>query len=483
MPTLLAIDDEPGILYLYQQAFEGSGVRLLTAGTAAEGLAQLARERPDVVLLDIDLPDQSGLEAFRRLQALDAKVPVIFVTGHGTTSTAIRAMSLGAYEYLLKPVRLDELKRVVGQAFEVSRLMRTPAVVPEKGEPGDADTSDVLVGRCPAMQDVYKAIGRVAPQDVTVLILGESGTGKELVARALYHYSRREKGPFLAVNCAALPDTLLESELFGHEKGSFTGADRQRIGKFEQCKGGTLFLDEIGDMTPLTQAKVLRVLQEQQFERVGGSETVRADVRVIAATNRNLEELVRAGRFRGDLYYRLNVFTIRLPALRERLSDLPLLVSHFLRRFGRELGKHVHSAAPEALDLLRRYPWPGNVRELQSVLKQALLQTAGPVLLADFLPATVRAGTPPEPARTAAGDSDLERFIQQRLEAGTQDLYAEWQAVTDRQLLGHVLRHTDGNLSAAAKILGINRLTLRSKIRALGIDVRRPSGDADEPAT
>ena len=242
------------------------------------------------------------------------------------------------------------------------------------------------------MQEVYKAIGRVAPQDVTVLILGESGTGKELVARAIYHYSKRAPGPFLAINCAAIPENLLESELFGHEKGAFTGADRKRIGKFEQASGGTLFLDEIGDMTPLTQTKILRVLQGQEFERVGGNEPIRADVRVVAATNRDLEKMVAEGTFRGDLYYRLNVYTIRLPPLRERGDDLPLLAEHFVRRFGRELGKDVRGVSPEAMELLRRYPWPGNVRELQSVVKQALLGTTGPVVLPEFLPAAVRRG-------------------------------------------------------------------------------------------
>ena len=283
--------------------------------------------------------------------------------------------------------------------------MRVPAVIPEGGEA--KEDADALLGRCPAMQEVYKAIGRVAPQDVTVLILGESGTGKELVARAIYHYSSRAKGPFLAINCAAIPETLLESELFGHEKGAFTGADRKRIGKFEQCHGGTLFLDEIGDMTPLTQTKILRVLQEQEFERVGGNEPIKADVRVIAATNRDLEKMVAEGTFRGDLYYRLNVFTIKLPPLRERGDDLPLLAEHFVRRFGRELKKDVRGIAPEAMELLRRYPWPGNVRELQSVIKQALLQATGPVLLPEFLPAAVRgqgkgAGGPDDRRSTSA---------------------------------------------------------------------------------
>ena len=261
-------------------------------------------------------------------------------------------MKLGAFDYLLKPLELAHLRELVARACDISRLMRVPAVTED--EPIQ-EPADVLVGRCPAMQDVYKAIGRVAPQDVTVLIRGESGTGKELVARAIYHHSRRAAAPFLAVNCAAIPETLLESELFGHEKGAFTGAERKRIGKFEQCSGGTLFLDEIGDMTPLTQTKILRVLQDQQFERVGGNETIQTDVRIIAPPIMIWSSSVAAGRFRSDLYYRLSVFPIMLPPLRERGDDLPLLVEHFLKRLGPELGKEVQEIAPETLDVLRQY--------------------------------------------------------------------------------------------------------------------------------
>src|SRR4051794_14781452 len=388
MPTLLVVDDEPSILYFFRQAFAQPEVTLLTASSAAEGLEAVARDRPDVVILDINLPDASGLETFRRIHRIDPKVPVIFITGHGTMATAIEAMRLGAYEYLLKPLELDHLTDLVDRAFEISRLMRVPPTIPEAD--GAEGTADVMIGRCPAMQEVYKAIGRVAPQDVTVLVLGESGTGKELVARAVYHYSKRARGPFLAINCAAIPENLLESELFGHEKGAFTGADRKRIGKFERASGGTLFLDEIGDMTPLTQTKILRVLQGQEFERVGGNEPIKADVRVVAATNRDLEKMVAEGTFRGDLYYRLNVYAIRLPPLRERGVDLPLLAEHFVRRFSRELKKDVRGIAPEAMELLQSYRWPGNVRELQSVIKQALLQTTGPVVLPEFLPAVLR---------------------------------------------------------------------------------------------
>jgi two-component system nitrogen regulation response regulator GlnG len=354
--------------------------------------------------------------------------------------------------------------------------MHVPVVVAED-EPA-TESSDVLVGRCPAMQTVYKAIGRVASQDVTVLILGESGTGKELVARAIYRHSRRASGPFLAINCAAIPESLLESELFGHEKGAFTGADRKRIGKFEQCSGGTLFLDEIGDMTPLTQTKLLRVLQEQRFERVGGNETISTDVRILAATNHDLERIVDQGRFRSDLYYRLGVFTIRLPPLRERTDDMPLLVEHFLKRFSRELGKEVQRASPETLAILGQYSWPGNLRELQSVLKQALLQTTGPVLVPDFLPPLGGAADKKETDAESLFP-DWDRFISERLQAASQDLYAEALGQMERRVITRVLEHTGGNQLQAAKILGITRGSLRTKIRALGIIIERSVSSED----
>jgi two-component system nitrogen regulation response regulator GlnG len=332
------------------------------------------------------------------------------------------------------------------------------------------------------MQEVYKAIGRVADQDVTVLIRGESGTGKELVARAIYQHSRRAQGPFLAINCAAIPEHLLESELFGHEKGTFTGADRQRIGKFEQCSGGTLFLDEVGDMSTLTQSKILRVLQEQQFERLGSNETIQTNIRLLAATNQDLEDLVKTGQFRQDLYYRLSVFSIALPPLRERGDDLPLLVQHYLHRFNRELGKSVATLAPDALALLRRYGWPGNVRELQSVLKQSLLQATGSLLLPEFLPAYLRkklsngeVGTP-EREET----SHLRQFIDEQLVAGAEDLYAQTLQRMERLLLTRVLQHTGGNLRQSARLLGITRGSLRNKLRELGITIGRTVEGGDE---
>src|SRR5207302_618760 len=276
-----------------------------------------------------------------------------------------------------KPLDPHQLRRVVGEALEVARRMREPAMVAETA--ADLDVDGAIVGACPAMREVYKAIGRVAAQNVPVLITGESGTGKELVARAIYQHGPRAKAPFLALNCAAIPEQLLESELFGHERGAFTGADRRRIGKFEQVSGGTLFLDEIGDMPLASQAKILRLLQEQSFERVGGNETVRTDVRLIAATHRDLTAESAEGKFRPDLYYRLGVFTIHLPPLRERGEDLPMLAQHYLHRFSRELGREVRELAPEALQRLQGHRWPGNIRELQSVLKQALLRASGRV--------------------------------------------------------------------------------------------------------
>jgi two-component system nitrogen regulation response regulator GlnG len=329
------------------------------------------------------------------------------------------------------------------------------------------------------MREVYKAIGRVAAQNVPVLITGASGTGKELVARAIYQHGPRAKAPFLALNCAAIPEQLLESELFGHEKGAFTGADRRRIGKFEQGNGGTIFLDEIGDMPLALQAKMLRLLQEQSFERVGGNETVQTDVRVIAATHHDLKTDAAEGKFRPDLYYRLGVFTIHLPSLRERGEDLPLLVRYYLRRFGRELGREVQEVAPEALERLRSYSWPGNIRELQSVLKQALLQASGTMLLPAFLPDL--SGRPREahPAAPAGADVGLEAFIRQRLRPDAQDLYADTHHQVDRVLLPRVLEYTGGNQRQAARLLGIARQTLRQKLRDLGLHITQ-SVDADE---
>src|SRR6201997_466747 len=342
MASLLLIDDHPGLLPdQVSHVFPAPTHRVAIAHTGAEGLQRVAEVRPDVILLDLRLPDQSGLDVLRQLRQIDARIPVVLVTVVRSADAAIEAMRQGAYDYLLKPMDLQKLDRVIGEALKVARLMREPAVI-ARTPPDDDPPGEAIVGSCPAMQEVYKAIGRVADRTFPVLITGESGTGKELVARAIYQHGPRAKAPFLALNCAAIPETLLESELFGHEQGAFTGAERRRIGRFEQISGGTLFLDEIGDMPLALQAKILRVLQDQQFQRVGGSETITTDVRIIAATHRNLEADIATERFRGDLYYRLNGFAIELPPLRERSEDLPLLVDHIIRRFSRELNKEVH---------------------------------------------------------------------------------------------------------------------------------------------
>jgi nitrogen regulation protein NR(I) len=471
MARLLLVDDDPAlILDQIEHVFAPQGVEISVAGTGHEGLRQFDELRPDVVLLDVRLPDLSGLEVYHQIHGKDARTPVVFITATTTAETAIEAVKQGAFDYLFKPVDLKQLTHVVGQALELGRLMRVPAVVAET--PPEDGEGDAIIGRCPAMREVYKAIGRIADQSVIVLITGESGTGKELVARAIYQHGSRAKAPFLAINCAAIPENLLESELFGHEKGAFTGADRRRIGKFEQCNGGTIFLDEIGDMPLATQGKMLRLLQDQTFERVGGNETIHTDVRLIAATNRDLKAMADEGRFRPDLYYRLSVFTIALPPLRERGEDLPMLVGHYVRRFNRELGRDVREVSPEALALLAAYSWPGNVRELQSVLKQALLQASGSVLVPAFLPDLLTHGRDDStPLRDADGQLDFAAFIRQQLEAGSNELYGQSHEKLDRLLLPLVLEFTGGNQHQAARVLGIARQTLRQKLRDLGLSI------------
>jgi two-component system nitrogen regulation response regulator GlnG len=347
--------------------------------------------------------------------------------------------------------------------------MNTPAVVPAL-EPGDR-----IVGHGPAIQEMSKSIGRLAPQDVNVLILGESGAGKELVARALYQHGRRSDRPFLAVNCAALPEALFESELFGHEQGAFTGATRRRIGMFEQAHDGTLFLDEVGDISPAGQAKLLRVLQEHQFQRVGGDQALISRARVLAATNKDLQAEVTAGRFRADLFYRLKVVTILVPALRERREDIPDLVNHFLLRFNRELGLNVSAVSPEAMERLRGHSWPGNVRELMSALKQAMLSASGPVLTPESLPPEVRQASP-----LPAEGSELESLVARALRESPGRAYDAAVEEVERLLLSRALEQTGGHQAKASELLGINRTTLRAKLRQLGLSVGRVVTDEGE---
>jgi len=473
MPNLLVVDDEPNVLYSLEKSLQSDTLDVFTARTARQGIEMVQERQPDAVLLDVRLADMSGLEAFDRIRQIDPRLPVIIITAFASTETAIEAMKRGAFEYLLKPVDFHQIRDVVNRAIELRRLTRVPAVFNGTAEAVSPDSPvDRIVGHAAAMQEVYKAIGRIAPQDVTVLILGESGTGKELIARAIYQHSRRSEGSFLAINCAAIPETLLESELFGHERGAFTGAERQRVGKFEQAHQGTLFLDEIGDMSGAPQAKVLRLLQEQRFERIGGNETIQTDVRLIAATNKNLDQAVVKGGFRQDLLYRLNGFTIRLPALRDRREDLPALIEYFIKHFNPGLGKQVHRISPETLRLLEEHSWPGNVRELQSTIKYALVHAVGDILTPSCLPENLRNGTAPASQFQPPCDDktlDLAQTVQSLLRAGESEIYRKVTIAADRVILESVLRHARGNQVQASELLGISRTTLRAKLRGLGM--------------
>ncbi len=482
MAHLLLIDDDQTILPNQVKAsLTGSDHSVTIAESGEAGIEKFAERIPDAVLLDLRLPDQSGLDVYLKIREIDRRVPVIFVTMTQGADFAIEAMKRGAFDYLFKPVELLQLQRVIEEAFLVSAKMREPAlIVDETQEP---TVEGALVGSCAAMREVYKAIGRVSAQNVPVLITGESGTGKELVARAIYQHSDRQDRPFLVLNCAAIPEQLLESELFGHEKGAFTGADRRRIGKFEQVNGGTLFLDEIGDMPLGLQAKMLRVLQEQQFERVGGNETIETDVRIIAATHRDLKTWAREGKYRADLFFRLSVFSIELPALRDRDDDITLLIQHFVRQLNGELGREICQIDPETNAVLKNYSWPGNIRELQSILKQALLNSTGEVLLPSFLPHLAEyeiSETEELPALRPRESSpvseteiplDWETFLAEHLTPETTNLYEEAHSHLDRFLLAKALVFTGGNQNQAARHLGISRQTLRLKLRDLGITV------------
>ncbi len=466
MPNLLIVDDEPNVLYSFERALSDEHVQVASAESGSEAIRYVEQAKPDAVVLDVRLPDMSGLEVFERMQAADPRLPVIFVTAHSTAETAIDAMKRGAFEYLLKPVDIHELRDLVAKALEISRQRHVPAVFGEQTAETGAP-ADRIIGESRAMREVYKAIGRVAPKDVTVLILGESGTGKELVARALYHHSGRSERPFLAINCAALPEALLESELFGHERGAFTGADRRRIGKFEQAHGGTLFLDELGDMNPITQAKVLRVLQDGRFERVGGDQTIETDVRVIAATNQDLDAKIHAGAFRQDLLYRLNGFTIRLPALRERMEDLPQLIEHFLQR-ERPADQPALALDEAAIQLLQQHSWPGNVRELHSTIRYALVHAVGQTVTAECLPEAIRTETPEKLDPNGQEElADVTRLVRRLLDSDPANLFREVRSRVDRIAVQETMRRVQGNQVHASQKLGISRSTLRAKLAEL----------------
>ncbi len=466
---ILIADDEDGLRWVLEKGFRSAGYQVTAVKDGTAALAAAQSEPFDLILLDVRMPGVDGLTLLRQIRDKRADAHVVIMTAHGTMETAVQAMQQGAYDYLAKPFDLDEALLLAERALAARRLgqevtaLRT--ALKEVWEFG------ALVGRHPTMQEVYKSIGRVAASDVSVLLRGESGTGKEVVARALHHYSRRAGRPFVGISAAAIPLTLLESELFGHEKGAFTDAKERRLGKLELAHGGSVFFDEIGDMPPELQVKLLRALQERAFERVGGHELIRMDVRVLAATHRELEAMMKAGRFREDLFYRLNVVTISLPALRERRGDIPLLAEHFLAKYADSLGERV--IAPEALDRLVGYDWPGNVRELENVIQRAMVMAASGVVLPEHLPIG-----PVSAAAAVVTDASLEEIIEKKMHEcvrglrghAAANLHSLMVGLVEKPLLRAVMRETKGNQVRAAHILGINRNTLRKKLKEHGID-------------
>ncbi len=472
-PKLLVVDDDPLILRCMQLCLPEPDYNVLTAGTAEAGLRLFQEQQVDAVLCDIQLPDRCGLAAAADMRELDPRTPVILITGHGTAETAITAMSNGAFDYVTKPFEPDEILPLIESALETSRMAKQPALLPSDTIAHSNATNNVdrVLGNCDAMVEVFRSIGRVASRDVAVLILGETGTGKEVVARAIYQHSKRYPQIFHAINCAAIPENLLESELFGHEKGAFTGADQRRVGKFEICNKGTLFLDEIGDMSPVMQTKLLRVLQEKQFERVGGSKTIESDVRIIAATNRSLESAIADGTFRSDLFYRLNEYTIELPPLRKRGSDIQIMVEHFFHLFSRRLEKEFVSIAPETMKRLCAHHWPGNVRELQGVIKQTLLKASGPVIVPAFLPAFLQDGVEETKPfeKPCAWEGGFLAEVDRLIDSGSHLINDEIADRIDWLLFSRVLDATGGNLSEASSRLGISRPTLRNRLKQLNM--------------
>jgi len=472
MAKVLIIDDDDNLRTSFEKLLIDEGYMVRSAPSAEMGIQAIRKEMPDMVILDMQMPGMSGIEAFGVIHAMDPKLPVIIMTAYGTTESAIEAIKLGAFDYILKPFDIPSLLMVIGQAVEAGRFMRSPVKLNAGvGDGGGLDSPDgeSIVGKSMAMQDVYKSIGRVSASDATVLIRGESGTGKELVARALYHHSLRSQKPFTVINCVAIPETLLESELFGYEKGAFTGANNRKIGKIEQANGGTVFLDEIGDMPAGLQSKILRLLQEKSVERIGGRETIPVDVRIIAATNRNLEAAMEQGHFREDIYYRLKVVTIHLPPLRDRQGDIPLLARYYMNKYSREAGGVSPGITDDALMSLGMYGWPGNVRELSNVIRKILIFNRGnPVTREEVLQNTVSE----KKERKPSSENAIADWIQDRLAQGPEDnLFDRCVDEFSALLVTEALKKADGNRSKAARILGVSRPTLHAKISRYEIEI------------
>ncbi len=480
MGTILIIDDDDQLRESFRKLLTEEGYCCISAASGEEGVGIVENKTPDLVVLDMRLPGINGFETFKRIHKIEPKLPVIMMTAYGTTETAIEATKMGAFDYILKPFEVPEILKIIKQGLEAGKFMRSPVGMDIIKE---SPFKEAIVGRSQPMQDVYKAIGRVAPTDATVLIRGESGTGKELVARAIYQHSLRNDKPFLVINCVAIPETLLESELFGYEKGAFTGAVHRRIGKIEQANGGTIFLDEIGDMPLSLQAKILRLLQEKCVERIGGRDTIPVDVRIIAATNRNLEDAISDGRFREDLYYRLKVVTIWLPPLRERPSDIGLLTDYFITRFAKEASMDNAGVKEETKALLARYYWHGNVRELANTIHKALIFNRGmPLSPEDILKAM--GDETHAKARVMDDEAGIIQWIRKELmNTDRGNLFETIMDRVARVLISEALNINDGNRSKAAKMLGLSRPTLHSKIEKYNLRLKTSvSLDAPDPS-
>jgi len=452
---ILIVDDEAGIRSTLASILEDEGYGVAAVGTAAEATARLGAEAFDAVLLDLWLPDRDGLELLSELEGQT----VIVISGHGTVDTAVKATRLGAYDFLEKPLSLSRVVVTVQNALERGRLARELRQLSDR-----LARAEPLLGSSPQMQRLKAELTTAARSESRILILGENGTGKELVARQIHRLSGRRQGPFVEVNCAAIPEDLIESELFGHVRGAFTGAAGDRPGRFEQADGGTLFLDEIADMSWKTQARVLRALQEQRFERVGGTSTIRVDVRVLAATNKDLEEEIRQGRFREDLYFRLAVIPLRVPPLRERAEDVPVLVAHFVALFAHELKQRPKGVDREALRLLEEYAWPGNVRELRNLVERMMIMVPGGTILPAHLSAAIRGdGSARDGGARALWDADFPSLRDAR-------------GAFEKHFIERKLAELDGNVSRTAQALGLERSNLYRKMRAHGIAVERDGG-------
>ncbi|MBE9570365.1 MAG: sigma-54-dependent Fis family transcriptional regulator [Proteobacteria bacterium] len=462
MNTILIIDDDDQLRKSFERLLMEEGYSVESAPSGELGLDLVTEKVPDLVILDMRLPGMNGLETFHAIHKIEPKLPVIIMTAYGTTETAIEATKMGAFDYILKPFEVPDMLAVIRQALEAGRFMRSP--VDMNAAPDNA-SHEAIIGRSKAMQDVYKAIGRVSPTDATVLIRGESGTGKELVARATYQHSPRASKPFLVINCVAIPENLLESELFGYEKGAFTGASHRRVGKVEQANDGTILLDEIGDMPSSIQAKILRLLQEKSIERLGGREPIPVNVRIIAATNRNLESALSEGRFREDLYYRLKVVTIWLPLLRERRADIPLLTAYFLSRYAVEVQMDNPGITEEAVKILKSHPWPGNVRELANTIQKTMIFNRGAPICPEDIIQAISGSIPGKRDSAKADDKVIRQWIRKSLTSKTtENIFDKCMDRFASMLISEALNLTGGNRSRAAKLLGLSRPTLHSKI-------------------